>query len=126
MSPLTVATILEQPFPVEQAIPAPFGLQPRKRVRKLVHWFIGLDSGMPAEVAYIAETDPLSAQELAERVQESAAEGVGAFTETEAAFILTRIASMKPGTSVGVSAMDKISDRGKHQEMRIHRVLVGR
>ena len=110
----------------ELAIPAPFGLKPKRRVRKLVHYFIGLDSGMPAEVAYVAETAPMSAGDLAARVQDSPVEGLGAFTETEAAFILSRIASMKPGTSVGVSEMDKITDRGKHREMRIHRVLVRR
>ncbi len=110
----------------EWVIPAPFGLKPKKRIRKLVHYFVGLDSNMPAEVAYVVESDPISAADLVSRVNESSVDGLGAFTQTEAAFILERIASMKPGTSVGVSEMDKLTDRGKHQELRIHRVVVRR
>jgi len=110
----------------EWVIPAPFELKPKKRIRKLVHYFIGLDSSMPAEVAYVVESAPISAADLVARVNESSVEGLDAFTQTEAAFILERIASMKPGTSVGVSELDKITDRGKHQEIRIHRVLVRR
>ena len=110
----------------EWVIPAPFGLKPKKRIRKLVHYFVGLNSGMPAEVAYVSESEPFSASELVSRVRESNIEGFEAFTTTEAAFILERIASMKPGTSVGVNELDKLTDRGKHQEIRIHRVLLKR
>ena len=110
----------------EWVIPAPFGLKPKKRIRKLVHYFVGLDSGMPAEIAYVTECDPISAADLASRVTESGVDGLDAFTQTEAAFILARIASMKPGTSVGVWEMEKLTDRGKHEELRITRVLVRR
>jgi len=108
----------------EWTIPAPFGRKPKKRVRKLVHYFVGLDSGLPAEVAYVSEVDPMTAADLVARVRESTSDGLTEFTETEAAFILTRIAAMKPGTSVGVNENDRLTDRGTHQELRIHRVLL--
>ena len=107
-------------------IPAPFDLKPKKRIRKLVHYFIGLDSGMPAEVAYVSECDYISADELVSRVAASSVDGLDAFSQSEAAFILTRIASMRPETSVGVWEMEKLTDRGKHEELRIARVMVRR
>ncbi len=81
---------------------------------------------MPAEVAYVAEIDPISATDFYSRVASSTVDGIAAFTEVEASFVLSRLFSMKPGTSVGVSFVDKITDRGKRQELRTHRVLVRR
>ena len=110
----------------ELVIPAPFGLKPKKRIRKLVHYFVGLESGMPAEIAYVSECDSMSADALVSRVAESSVDGLAAFSQSEAAYILARIASMKPETSVGVWEMEKLTDRGKHEELRIARVLVRR
>jgi len=62
----------------EFVIPAPFGLKPKKRIRKLVHYFVGLNSGMPAEVVYVSESDPISAADLVSRVNDSNVDGLNA------------------------------------------------
>lgn len=44
----------------EWLVPAPADAKPRKRVRKLVHFFNGVESGLPCEVGVVQEVAPIS------------------------------------------------------------------
>lgn len=112
--------------PGEILVPAPKGAKPRKRVRRLVHFFIGCSSGLPAEIGVVAPCEATSAEAFAKRVMESGLEDFKGFTQREAAFLLSRLSSLAPGTPVGTHFMETSGVVGKHEELRVHKVMIRR
>ena len=55
----------------EWLIPAPIDAVPRRRIRKLVHFFIGLQTGLPTEIAFVESIEPMSLDEFAARISDS-------------------------------------------------------
>jgi hypothetical protein len=108
----------------ELLVPAPRGAKPRRRVRKSANFFIGCQSGLPTEVGVVCECSGTSAAEFACRVAESGFEELAAFAGREAAFVLTRIATVPPGKPVGTHFADQIGIASRHEELRVHRVVM--
>ena len=108
----------------ELLVPAPKGTKPRRRVRKSVNFFIGCESGLPTEVGVVRESGEISAQDFARKVSESGFEELAAFTFREAAFVLSRIASVQPDKPVATHFADQIGIASRHEESRVHRVII--
>ena len=110
----------------EWLVPAPKGVKPRRRVRKSMNFFIGYQSGMPSEVGVVAECREISAMEFAKKVAQSGFEELANFTFREAGFVLSRVASLKPGMPVATHFADQIGIASRHEELRVHRVIIAR
>lgn len=107
----------------ETLVPAPKNAKPRKRIRKSVHFFIGCSSGLPAEIGVVQEGDLVSAADFARSVSQSGVEELRDFTFREAAFLLSKLAPLPPGTPVGLHFMETSGVVGKREELRIHKVF---
>ena len=109
----------------EILVPPPQTSKPRKRMRKSVHYFVGLQSGLPSELGLVVETEPFNAEEFVNLVRSSNHPEFTKYTEREAAFFLSKLANLKPDTPVGSHFMDKLSLQGqKTHELRIHKVFI--
>jgi len=107
----------------EWLVPAPQGVKPRKRVRKSVHFFVGIHSGLPSEAGVVAVVPAMSAAAFVEKVRAGAIEELRGFGEREAAFVLSRIAGLAEGTPVGTHFMEVNDFSGKSEELRVHRIF---
>jgi hypothetical protein len=108
----------------EWLIPAPVDAVPRRRIRKLVHFFIGLNTGLPTEIAFVESIDPMSLDEFAVRISDSTVQESQALPLQVAAFIAQKIAQLPVGTCVGTDIIDKVGIASKHRELSIYRVIV--
>ena len=109
----------------EILVPPPQVTKPRKRMRKSMHYFVGLKSGLPSEVGIVEETGPFTAAEFAKQVRASTLTEFSAFTVREAAFVLSKLANLKSTTPVATHFMDKLTMQGqKVHELRIHKIFI--
>jgi hypothetical protein len=108
----------------ELLVPAPKGAKARRRVRKSVNFFIGCQSGFPTEVGVVHGCPQISAAEFAQTIAESGFEELVGFTFREAGFLLSRIASVEPGKPVATHFADQIGIASRHEELRVHRVIL--
>jgi uncharacterized protein DUF2695 len=110
----------------ELLVPAPRGAKPKGRVRKAVHFFIGCQSGNASEVGVVAACDAVSATDFARQVTACGIHDVSAFGAMEAAFVLSKIATLSGGATVGTDFSDRVGIASKHEELTIHRVVLRR
>ena len=108
----------------ELLVPAPKSAKPRRRVRKSVNLFIGCQSGLPTEVGVVREYGQISALDFARKVVNSGFEELAAFTFREAGFVLSRIALLQPTKPVATHFADQIGIASRHEELRVHRVIM--
>jgi hypothetical protein len=108
----------------EWLIPAPVDAVPRRRIRKLVHFFIGLNTGLPTEIAFVESIEPMSLDEFAVLISDSTVQESQALPLQVAAFIAQKIAQLPVGTCVGTDIIDKVGIASKHRELSIYRVIV--
>lgn len=78
---------------------------------------------MPAEVGVVAECEPISAEQFAQRVSTTA--GLNSFSSREAAFVLSSVSTVRPGLPVGTNFVKVLGVSAAHEELRIHRVMIG-
>jgi hypothetical protein len=108
----------------ELLVPAPKGAKARRRVRQSVNFFIGCQSGLPTEVGVVRECAPISAAEFARTIAESGFEELAGFTFREAAFVLSRLASVEPGKPVATHFAYQVGIASRHEELRVLRVIM--
>lgn len=108
----------------EHLFPAPFGSKPKKRIRKSVHFFIGISTGLPNEYGFVDSIEPITAKGLAKIVRDSKISDLSKFSELEADFYLTRIENLQVGTAVGTHFMEKNGLTGDDEQLRIHKILI--
>ncbi len=108
----------------EWLIPAPVDAVPRRRIRKLVHFFIGLNTGLPTEIAFLESIEPMSLDEFAARISDSKVQESQALPLQVAAFIAQKITNLPVGTCVGTDIVDKVGISSKHRELSIYRVVI--
>jgi hypothetical protein len=108
----------------ELLVPAPKSAKARRRVRTSVNFFIGCRSGLPTEIGVVRECAEISAAEFARQVVESGFEELAAFTCREAAFVLSRVASVESAKPVATNFDDQIGIASRHEELRVHRVIM--
>lgn len=108
----------------EMLVPAPKGAKPRKRTRKSVHYFVGLQSGLPAEVGVIAQHGGITAGELARMARNSGLDELKSFGVREAAFCLMKIAKIPVGKPIAVHFNEIKGLSSVREELRIHKILI--
>jgi hypothetical protein len=108
----------------EWLIPAPVDAVPRRRIRQLVHFFIGLNIGLPTEIAFVESIEPMTLDEFAARIRDSPVQESQALPLQVAAFIAQKIAQLPVGTCVGTDIVDKVGISCKHRELSIYRVVI--
>lgn len=108
----------------ELLVPAPKAAKARRRVRKSVNFFIGCQTGLPAEIGVVRQCPEVSAADFARKVVQSGFEELAAFTFREAGFVLSRIATMEPGKPVATHFADQVGIASRHEELRVHRVIM--
>lgn len=108
----------------EWLIPAPVDAVPRRRIRKLVHFFIGLQTGLPTEIAFVESIAPLSLDDFAARICGATVQESQSLPLQVATFIAQKIAHLPVGTCVGTNIIDKVGIASKHRELSIYRVIV--
>lgn len=110
----------------EWLVPAPLDAKPRKRVRKSVHYFIGIDSGLPTEIGFIQSIEPIAINELTQMICNSSIAELQNCDARLAGFIAKKIANMADGAAVGTHIMDRVGVASKHKELTIHRIILRR
>jgi len=108
----------------EILVPAPQGARPGKRIRRLVHFFVGLRTGLPSEIGFVSAREPASAAGFAHTVRHSGQVGLASFGERESAFVLGRLAALPPATPVGVCFTEITVLTRRRTEMRIGKVVL--
>ena len=105
-------------------VPPPFGAKARKRVRKSVHFFVGLNSGLPNELGLIESTTPTTAAQFAKAVRASGHPELSIFRAKEAFFVLSKLERLSEGTPVATNFLDVTGMSGKRWELRVHKVIM--
>jgi len=108
----------------EWLVPAPADAKPRKRVRKLVHFFIGAETGLPSEVGVVREVEPMSIARFAHTIADAAIPDLRDFDRRVASFVLGKIAALPDGTPVGTDIVDRVGVSSRHRELTVHRVIL--
>lgn len=108
----------------ELLVPAPKGVKARRRVRNSVNFFVGCQSGLPTEIGVVRECAEISAHDFARKVSASGFDELLAFSFREACFVLSRIASVESGKPVATHFADQIGIAARHEELRVHRVIM--
>ncbi|WP_013627098.1 DUF2695 domain-containing protein [Rubinisphaera brasiliensis] len=110
----------------EWLVPAPFDVKPRKRIRKSVHFFVGVESGLPTEIGFVTSIKPIAIGRFAQTIRSSKASELQMFDNNVAAFLCQKIAKLADGTPVGVDILERVVVASKHQELNVHRVFLRR
>lgn len=110
----------------EYLFPAPFGTKPKKRIRKSVHFFIGISTGLPNEYGFVDSIEPVTAKGFAKMLRDTKILDLSRLSEFEADFYLTRLENLKVGTAVGTHLMEKNGLTGSDEELRIHKIILGK
>ena len=110
----------------EWLVPAPVDAKPRKRVRKIVHFFIGVETGLPSEIGVVTDVPPMSIARFAQTIANSPVPELKGFGRDAASFFLGKIAKLPDGTTVATDIADRVGAGAKHQELTVHRVLLRR
>ena len=108
----------------EHLFPAPFESKPKKRIRKSIHFFIGISTGLPNEYGFVDSIEPLTAKGLAKIARDSKISDLSKFSELEADFYLTRLENLQVGTAVGTHFMEKNGLTGEDEQLRIHKIIM--
>jgi hypothetical protein len=110
----------------EWLVPAPFDAKPRKRIRKSVHFFVGIESGLPTEIGFVTSIEPMAIGRFAKTIRSSKSPELQLFDNNVATFVCNRIAKLADGTPVGVDIMERVGVASKHEELNVHRVFLRR
>lgn len=110
----------------EWVVPAPLDAKPRKRVRKSVHHFVGLDSGLPTEIGFVQSIEPITLNQFTKKIRDSSVDELRNCDIRLAGFISQKIANMADGATVGTDIVDRVGIATKHKELTIHRILLRR
>jgi Protein of unknown function (DUF2695) len=108
----------------ELLVPAPRGAKPKGRVRRIVHFFVGCQSGKASEVGVVEACDAVSAADFALQITAGGIDDTASFGPLEAAFVLSKIAALGAGTTVGTAFLERVGIASKHEELTIHRVIL--
>lgn len=108
----------------ELLVPAPKGAKPKKRIRRSVHFFIGIETGLPSEVGFIEGKEPISPRKFAKIIRDSGQQELKAFGEREAGFFLSRLEKLKEGNAVGTHFSEITGITSKREELRVHKVIL--
>ena len=108
----------------EWLVPAPKDAIPRKRVRRSMHFFVGIHTGLPCEVGFVAAMEPISVEHFVNKVAAAGVAELKEFGVREAAFTLTRIQSLLIGMPAGTHFMEINDFSGKTEELRVHRIIL--
>lgn len=107
----------------ELLVPVPKGAKPKKRVRKSLHFFVGLETGLPSEIGFIKTSSSISPLQFAKMVRDSGQKDLKSFKEREAAFFLSRLERLKEGNAVGTHFSEITGLTSKREELRVHKVI---
>jgi len=110
----------------ERLVPAPFDVKPRNRVRNLVHFFIGVETGLPSEVGVVIDIEPILIADFAATVRKSPFPELHEFDQDVSSFVLGKIAKLPDGTPVGTDILEVTGIAAKHRELNVHRVILRR
>ena len=108
----------------EWIVPAPFDAKPRKRIRKSVHFFVGIQSGLPTEIGFVTSIAPMAIGRFAQTIRSCKQPELLMFDNNVAAFVCQKIAKLADGTPVGVDIMERVGVASKHEELNVHRVFL--
>ena len=110
----------------EWLVPASFDAKPRKRIRKSVHFFVGVESGMPTEIGFVASIEPMAIGRFTQTVKSSNIPELQSFDNNVAAYVCQKIAKLADDTPVGVDIAERVGVASKHEELNVHRVFLRR
>lgn len=106
----------------EIIVPAPIDYKPSKKMRKIWHFFVGIDSGLPSEIGIVKSHLPITADRFFEMVNPLA--GFEKFDHQAASFYLEQVAKMKIGRGVSVSFIEVFDGSKKFTSLRFSRRLL--
>ena len=89
-----------------------------------MHFFAGLQSGLPSQLGFVLGTEPITPGAFAKQVRESGQAELGSFGAREADFFLSRLEKLKEGTPVATHFMEVQSESGRRNELRVHKVFL--
>lgn len=107
----------------EWLVPGLPGSKPRKRVRKLRHFFVGVDSGLPAQVGFVRAIEPIAFGRFVEIVTATVPE-LATFDRPVAAFVQARLRSFALGGAAGTDIADRVDIARSYRELTLHRVIM--
>lgn len=110
----------------EWLVPAPMDAKPRKRVRRSVHYFVGVESGLPTEIAFVQVIEPIKIADYAQKIRESSVPELNRMSTRVAQLISKRIARASDGAPFGAFVRERIGVSSKHRELAVHRVVLGK
>ena len=108
----------------EFLFPAPQHYKPKKRMRKLIHFLNGIETGLPSELGIVKTIEPITANAFAKQLRDSNKDFLKKVKKREADFFLTQVASFELNTIVGVDLLERLRNYKMQTELKIHRVIL--
>ncbi len=90
----------------------------------MVHFFIGLKSGMPNEYGVVKEIKHITAKEFAKQVRNSKHQDLVNFKEKEADFYLSCLDNLKAETPVGTHFTERSALTGKAETLKVYKIFI--
>jgi hypothetical protein len=107
----------------EWLVPGLPGSRPRKRVPARRHFFVGLDSGLPAQVGFVQTIEPMALGRFVELVAAKVPDLAG-FDRRVAAFLQARLRTLPLGAAAGTDIADRVDIARSYRELTVHRVIM--
>lgn len=104
----------------EILFPAPQHFKPKRRMRKMFHYFNGIESELPCDYGYIGEVKPITAKEFAEKLHNTGLTSLKEVCERDADFYLSQIQNMDKDTKVIVDLVERLIGYKKQTVLKFY------
>ena len=108
----------------EIIFPSPQLFKPKKRMRKLSHYFNGIESELPSELGIVKSLEPITAIEFAKQLRDTKLESLKKVKEREADFYLSQVDKFELDTIVAINIFERMRNYKKQDELKIHKIIL--
>ena len=104
----------------EILFPAPEHFKPKRRMRKMFHFFNGIESELPCAYGYIKEIKPITAKEFAKKLRNTGPLFLKDVTERDTDYYLSKIQKVDKDRKVLVDLAERLRDYKRQIELKIY------
>lgn len=104
----------------EILFPAPEHFKPKRRMRKMFHYFNGIESELPCDYGYIKNIEPTTAKEFAKKLRNTGLPFLKNIGERDTDYYLSQLQKMDKDTKVLVDLVERLRDYKMQIELKIY------
>lgn len=103
----------------EILFPSPKDFKPKKRMRKMFHFFNGMESELPSDWGRVKSIEPIMAKDFAKKLRATKLESLEKIGEREADFYLSQVDKYDLDRIVSAELVNRLRGYKMHIELKI-------